>query len=59
MNLSFKPIQPLLQTGTNTLSRWLSYIGLGIGVLLLLIGYWSPLPPKPKTSADAETGEVL
>jgi hypothetical protein len=25
-----------LQTGTNTASRWLSYIGLGIGVLLLL-----------------------
>lgn len=34
--LSFKPIKPLLQTGTNTASRWLSYIGLGIGVLLLL-----------------------
>ena len=36
MALSFKPIRPLLQTGTNTVSRWLSYIGLGIGVLLLL-----------------------
>ncbi len=36
MNLSFKPIRPLLQTGTNALSRWFSYIGLGIGVLLLL-----------------------
>jgi hypothetical protein len=34
--LSFKPIKPLLQTGTNTVSRWLSYIGLGIGVMLLL-----------------------
>jgi hypothetical protein len=34
--LSFKPIKPLLQTGTNTASRWLSYIGLGIGTLLLL-----------------------
>jgi len=34
--LSFKIIQPLLQTGTNAASRWLSYIGLGIGVLLLL-----------------------
>jgi len=34
--LSFKPIRPLLQTGTNAISRWLSYIGLGIGVLLLL-----------------------
>lgn len=33
---SFQPIRPLLQTGTNTLSRWFSYIGLGIGVLLLL-----------------------
>ena len=36
MPLSFKHIRPLLQTGTNTASRWLSYIGLGIGVLLLL-----------------------
>ncbi|HEX8315012.1 MAG TPA: hypothetical protein VF609_08465, partial [Flavisolibacter sp.] len=36
MALSFKPIQPLLQTGTNATSRWFSYIGLGIGVLLLL-----------------------
>ncbi|HET9279088.1 MAG TPA: hypothetical protein VFN95_12915 [Flavitalea sp.] len=36
MPLSFKHIKPLLQTGTNKASRWLSYIGLGIGVLLLL-----------------------
>ena len=36
MALSFKIVQPLLQTGTNAASRWLSYIGLGIGVLLLL-----------------------
>ena len=36
MSLQFKPIQPLLQTGTNQTSRWFSYIGLGIGVLLLL-----------------------
>ena len=36
MRLSFKPIKPLLQTGTNKTSRWFSYIGLGIGVLLLL-----------------------
>lgn len=36
MALSFKNIRPLLQTGTNTASRWLSYVGLGIGVLLLL-----------------------
>ncbi|AEW03274.1 hypothetical protein A4D02_04480 [Niastella koreensis] len=34
--VSFKPIRSLLQTGTNTGSRWFSYIGLGIGVLLLL-----------------------
>jgi len=33
--LSFKPIRSLLQTGTSTASRWLSYVGLGIGVLLL------------------------
>jgi hypothetical protein len=36
LSLSFKPIRPLLQTGTNAASRWFSYIGLGIGVLLLL-----------------------
>lgn len=36
MAVSFKPIRTLLQTGTNTGSRWFSYIGLGIGVLLLL-----------------------
>ena len=36
MTLSFKPIQALLQTGSQTSSRWFSYIGLGIGVLLLL-----------------------
>lgn len=36
MAASFKPIRSLLQTGTNTGSRWFSYIGLGIGVLLLL-----------------------
>jgi hypothetical protein len=34
--VSFKPIRSLLQTGTNTGSRWFSYVGLGIGVLLLL-----------------------
>jgi hypothetical protein len=34
--VSFKPIRSLLQTGTNTSSRWFSYIGLGIGILLLL-----------------------
>lgn len=36
MALSFQPIKPLLQTGSNPASRWFSYIGLGIGVLLLL-----------------------
>lgn len=36
LNLSFKHIAPFLSTGQNKLSRWLSYIGLGIGVLLLL-----------------------
>lgn len=33
---SFKPIRPLFQTGSNAWSRWFSYIGLGIGILLLL-----------------------
>ncbi|MGC4102250.1 FtsX-like permease family protein [Ferruginibacter sp.] len=36
MNLSFKNIAPFLNTGENRASRWLSYFGLGIGVLLLL-----------------------
>lgn len=36
MKLNFKHIAPFLQTGQNKISRWLSYIGLGIGVLLLL-----------------------
>ena len=36
MAVAFKPIKPLLHTGTSTYSRWFSYIGLGIGVLLLL-----------------------
>ena len=36
MSLSFLPIKPLLQTGASKSSRWFSYIGLGIGVLLLL-----------------------
>jgi hypothetical protein len=35
--LSFKPIKPLLGTGTKAASRWFSYIGLGAGVLLLLV----------------------
>lgn len=36
MAVSFKPVRPLFQTGTSSASRWLSYVGLGIGVLLLL-----------------------
>lgn len=36
MAVPFQPIRSLLQTGNNTSSRWFSYIGLGIGVLLLL-----------------------
>jgi hypothetical protein len=34
--VSFKPVKPLLQTSTHLGSRILSYLGLGIGVLLLL-----------------------
>jgi hypothetical protein len=34
--VSFKPIRPLLQTGSNLASQIFSFIGLGIGVLLLL-----------------------
>ncbi len=36
MNLSFKNIQPYLSTSQNNASRWFSYAGLCIGVLLLL-----------------------
>lgn len=36
MKLTFKNIAPYLSTGQNNVSRWLSYLGLGIGVLLLL-----------------------
>jgi ABC-type lipoprotein release transport system permease subunit len=36
LSLSYKTIRPLLFTGTNVASRWFSYIGLGIGVILLL-----------------------
>ena len=36
MKLPFNHIRPLLQTGTSSSSRIFSYIGLGIGVLLLL-----------------------
>src|SRR5688572_8443029 len=36
MPLHFKNISGLLNTGKNNASKWLSYLGLGIGVLLLL-----------------------
>lgn len=36
MNLSFKHIAPFLNAYQNRSSRWLGYIGLGVGVLLLL-----------------------
>jgi hypothetical protein len=36
VSLSYKSIRPLLLTSTSTASRWLSYAGLAIGVLLLL-----------------------
>jgi ABC-type lipoprotein release transport system permease subunit len=36
MNPSFQHIRPLLLSGSNKTSRWFSYIGLAIGVLLLL-----------------------
>lgn len=34
--VSFKPIQPLLQKGNHSSSQWFSYVGLAVGVLLLL-----------------------
>ena len=36
MSLSYKNIAPFLSAGESKVSRWLSYIGLGVGVLLLL-----------------------
>jgi hypothetical protein len=36
MELSYKNIAPFLNAHQNKISRWLSYIGLGVGVLLLL-----------------------
>ncbi len=36
MPLSFKNIQPYLSTNQNNASRWLSYFGLCVGVILLL-----------------------
>jgi hypothetical protein len=32
MSVSFKRLSPLFQTATSAISRWFSYIGLGIGV---------------------------
>jgi hypothetical protein len=36
MPLSYKHIAPFLSAGQNRLQRWVSYIGLGLGILLLL-----------------------
>jgi ABC-type lipoprotein release transport system permease subunit len=36
MSVSFQIIKPLLQAGSGKFSRWFSFIGMGIGVLLLL-----------------------
>ena len=36
MPLSYKNISPFLSVSQNKMSRWLSYVGLGVGVLLLL-----------------------
>ncbi|MEO8771675.1 MAG: hypothetical protein ABI402_16385, partial [Ferruginibacter sp.] len=36
MTNSFKDIAPFLNTGQNKISKFFSYIGLGIGVFLLL-----------------------
>ena len=36
VSLSYKNIAPFLSASQNRLSRWLSYTGLGVGVLLLL-----------------------
>jgi len=36
MEIDFKTITPLLNPGKNKLSKWISYLGLGVGVLLLL-----------------------
>src|ERR1044071_908025 len=36
MEITFRNIAPVLNTESNTISKWISYFGLGIGVLLLL-----------------------
>ena len=36
MSLTFKNIAPLLNTSKSRISKWISYFGLGIGVVLLL-----------------------
>jgi hypothetical protein len=37
MNAEYKNIKPLFISGKNNFSRWISYLGLGIGVLLLFV----------------------
>jgi len=37
----------------NTLGRITSFIG--VGVMLLIIGYFSPLPPKPKSESQSKS----
>ena len=37
MPLSYKNIEPLIVSAKNNISKWLGYLGLGIGVLLLLV----------------------
>ena len=37
MAVTYKYIQPLLITGKSVFSKWLGYVGLGIGVLILLV----------------------
>jgi hypothetical protein len=37
MGLSYKKIQPLLVAQNSRLSKWFGYMGLGIGILLLLV----------------------
>lgn len=58
MSLQFKPIQALLHTGTNKASRWFSYIGLCIGVLLLLasIQMFINIQQLVKETAVSKTG---
>jgi uncharacterized membrane protein len=36
-------------SGTGTIARIISF--LVVGILMLIIGYFSPLPPKPKENS--------